>query len=57
MYTTTLYKEDFSEENWNQILIDLELPKDTDEIIAKEVTYITQSQREKEKVKTNVEHS
>lgn len=45
MSTTTIYKEDSTEESWKCILKDLGLPFDTDEIIIKHISHVTESDR------------
>lgn len=45
MSTTTIYKEDSTEESWKCILTDLGLPPDTDEIIVKHISHITELDR------------
>ena len=51
--TTIIYKRDYSTEGWGYILEDLELPSDTDEIIVKEISYVTESQRKEKRDKDN----
>ena len=45
MSTTTIYKEDFTGDNWLCIIRDLELPVDTDEIILKYICHVTSTKR------------
>ena len=46
MNTATIYKEEVSNPNiWKLMLIDLELPPDTDEITIKAVSYMSESKR------------
>ena len=46
---TTIYKEDCSKERWLCIVHDLELPPDTDEIIVKHISHVTEIDRQKKK--------
>ena len=48
---TTIYKEDFTGDNWLCIIRDLELPVDTDEIIVKYISHITSTLRQEKKDK------
>ena len=53
MNTATLYKEEFENTAiWSSILKDLELPGDTDEIIVKAVSYVTETQRKGTRTKS-----
>lgn len=47
MSTTTIYKEDCSKERWSCMVHDLELPLDTDEIIVKHISHVTETDRQK----------
>jgi len=49
MSTTTIYKEDFTGDNWLCIIRDLELPVDTDEIILKYICHVTSTKRKGQK--------
>ena len=45
--TARIYKEDFGNPNiWKLMLIDLELPPDTDEITIKAVSHMSESKRQ-----------
>ena len=47
MNTARIYKEDFDNANiWKLMLIDLELPPDTDEITIKAVSHMSESKRQ-----------
>jgi hypothetical protein len=46
---TNLYKEYVSKGAWTRILSDLELPADTDEICIKDISHVTESDRQKKK--------
>ena len=48
MNTARIFKEEISNQNiWKLILIDLELPPDTDEITVKAVSFDSESKRKK----------
>ena len=52
MNTARLYKEDFDNPNiWKLLVIDLELPPDTDEITVKAVSYMSESKRQEDQKK------
>ena len=52
MNTATIYKEDFEKlAVWKNLIIELGLPRDTDEIIVKAVSHNSKTQRNKSRKK------
>ena len=56
MNTATIFKEEIENPAvWDTIIRDLELPADTDELIIKSVSHITETQRKKSRNRSNKE--
>jgi len=49
MGMATIYKEHVTSTAWAQLVIDMELPYDTDEICIKDINHITETQRQEKR--------